>query len=163
MRTARMSSAIVVIALCLIDTGVMGAGPIDRESILADSDVHYVESGGIAGFMTSATLQANKGEVTVEYRPPRSRPSTTPHTGTLTDDEYLEVWKQLEDADVWSLAPAPPPPRGADMIGYELRVRLGSKSRRIVWVEGDGSAAAKALAKVADAIRQAAERAALLR
>jgi hypothetical protein len=137
--------------------------PSDRRVILEDSEVSFVESGGIAGLMTAARLQADKGALTVEYRPPGSRASTPPLSGTPTEPEYLELWRQLEGAAVWTLTGAAPQRVGADMIRYELRVRAGSRSHLIVWLEGDASPAVKAAARLAESVRQTAERAALLR
>ncbi len=137
--------------------------PSDRSVILEDSEVSFVESGGVAGLMTAAMLQANKGVLTVEYRPPGSRASTPSLTGTATEPEYLELWRQLEGAGAWTLTGAALPRTGADMIRYELHVRVGSRSHRIVWVEADSSPAVKAAARLAESVREAAERAALLR
>jgi hypothetical protein len=135
----------------------------DRATILDDSEVRYAESGGIAGFVTAATLQASKGAVTAEYRPPRSRLSTPPLTGTLTEAEYLDLWQQLDRSGVWTLTGESPPRAGADMIRHELRVRLGSRSHDIVWFEGSASADVKKSVQLAERIRETAERAALLR
>lgn len=135
---------------------------LDRAAILGDSEIRFTEAGGIAGYLTTVEMRGRQGEATVDYRPPRSRVSTPPHSGTLTAAEYLALWKQLDEAQVWTLAAKQ---RGAasDQIQSELRVRVGARTHTVIWLEGDASDGAKTAARLADAIRQTADRAALLR
>jgi hypothetical protein len=140
----------------------MSSSASDRAAILADSEVRYTESGGVAGNMTTAVLKAGNGSTNVEYLPPQSRPATPVLTGTLTDAEYLELWKTLDSARVWSLKPAQKPAY-PDMIRHELVVRIGTRSHQIVWLEADTSLATQTAITLAAAVRKSAEQAALLR
>jgi hypothetical protein len=110
------------------------ARPTDAE-VLSSSELHYSESGGIAGRTHAATLTATGGRVAVSYRPDRSGVGDALLSGTLPANRYLELWRDAERIDAWSLASARPPAGGADMIQQELRLRLGTRSHRVTWVE----------------------------
>ncbi len=119
--------------------GQAPSGPAPRPSdadVLSSSELHYSESGGIAGRVHEATLTATGGRVSVSYRPDRSGPADVALSGTLPAPRYLELWREAERMDAWSLASNRGPAGGADMIQHELRLRLGTRSHRVSWVEG---------------------------
>jgi hypothetical protein len=100
--------------------------------VLSGSEISVVESGGIAGRVHSARLVATDGRVTVEYRPPDPRASSGSFSGTLESNRYVALWRELENASVWSIA-SPKPTVGSDIVTVELRIRIGESARAIRW------------------------------
>ena len=104
--------------------------------LVSSSELFYSESGGFAGRVHSARLVATGGTISVEYRPPETRAPATPLTGTLPPDRYLALWRAVDALQPWSRADVPPPAGAADMIVRELRIRVGTRSKTVSWVEG---------------------------
>jgi hypothetical protein len=102
---------------------------------LYDSDIYYMESGGLAGRVREARLTARGGTVTVEYRPGDAYPSAPAEKGTMEPARYLELWRRAEKADVWSIKPAGKS-RGMDLVTHELEIRIEEKSHTIRWDDG---------------------------
>lgn len=122
--------------------GQAPAGPAPRPSdadVLSSSELHYSESGGFAGWTHEATLTATGGRVSVSYRPERSRGADPQVSGTMPAPRYLELWREAERLDAWSFPSTRPPAGAADMIRQELRLRLGTRSHAVTWVEGSAA------------------------
>lgn len=122
--------------------GQVPAGPTPRPAdaeVLSGSELYYSESGGIAGRVHEATLTATGGRVSVSYRPGTSGAAGAALSGTLPAARYLELWRESERIGAWSLPSTPPPAGGADMIQHELRLRLGTQSHRVSWIEGNSA------------------------
>jgi hypothetical protein len=99
--------------------------------VLAGSELEYTESGGFAGRVHQARLIATAGRVEVEYRPAES-PRAGVLRGTLEAARYTELWREAERIGIWTMS-SPPKSRGADMMEYELRARLATKSHAVRW------------------------------
>jgi hypothetical protein len=97
--------------------------PALASDILADSEVTYVESGGIAGRVHEAHFAAKGSRVEVAYRPADPRAGRGTFTGTLEPEKYIELWRDLERSGVWTMTSSPRS-RGADLREHELRLRL---------------------------------------
>ncbi len=139
MRSAWLGGITAMAFWACAAAGQAPAGPAPRPSdaeVLSSSELHYSESGGIAGRVHEATLTAAGGRVSVSYRPDRSGVGDVPQSGTLPAPRYLELWREAERMDAWSLTSRRPPAGGADMIQQELRLRLGTRSHSVSWVEG---------------------------
>ena len=138
MRTWVAGAAAMVFWACGA-AGQVPAGPTARPTdaeVLSSSELHYSESGGIAGRVHEATLTATAGRVSVSYRPGSSGAAGAALSGTLPAPRYLELWRESERIGAWSLPSVPPPTGGADMMQHELGLRLGTRSYRVSWVEG---------------------------
>jgi hypothetical protein len=114
----------------LASTDLLSRQPSDAE-VRAGSELEYTESGGFAGRVHQARPIATSGQVEVEYRPVEPSGSDVLR-GTLEDARYAELWREAERIGIWSMA-SPPRSRGADMMEYELRVRLATKSHALLW------------------------------
>jgi hypothetical protein len=155
MSLSRQSSRSVATTAVLLWVVVCAAGqPLpDRNQsaiasdILADSEITYVESGGIAGRLHQAHFAAKGSRVDVEYRPADPRAVRGTFTGTLEPDKYIELWRDLERFGVWTMTSSAKS-RGADLREYELRLRLGLSRHTVRWDEGN---------ERSDAIRRGAE------
>jgi hypothetical protein len=131
----------------------------DRDALLADSELRYEQSGGIAGFVSGATIKAFAGAITVEHRPINSRHGTPPDTGTLPESDYLELWAEAERADIWSLKGKPSAAGAADMIQYELQARIGERAVTVRWTDEETTPASVAASRIGSRIVAAANRA----
>jgi hypothetical protein len=85
--------------------------------------------------------------VKVEYQPAEPQAMRRTFTGTLEPDKYIELWRDLERSRVWEMASSTKS-RGADVLEYELRLRLGLSRHTVRWDEGN---------EASDAIRRTAE------
>jgi hypothetical protein len=150
MRAASAVAAALGIWTCAAagqDPAAPAPRPADAE-VLSSSELHYSESGGFAGWTHEATLTAAGGRVTVSYRPERSRGNDAPAAGSMPAPRYLELWREAERLNAWSLPSTKAPPGAADMIGHELRLRLGTRTHSVTWVEpGDRMKEAAALGR----------------
>jgi hypothetical protein len=139
-----------------------GLGATPRETpesqILADSELVYTVSGGFAGIVRRATLTARSETVMAEYASDEI-PGGGPSKGPLEKARYLELWKEVERAGIWTLE-APAKEKGADLIDHSLIVRVGNRSRSISWTDGGGSTSA---ARIGDRIQSLAREFAALR
>ena len=142
MRSAWLAGVAAMTFWTCAATGQSPAGPTGRPpdaEVLSSSELHYSESGGIAGRVHEATLTATGGRVSVSYRPDRSGFGDAVLSATLPAPRYLELWRETERIDAWSLPSARPPAGSADMIQQELRLRLGTRSHRAIWTEGSAA------------------------
>jgi hypothetical protein len=130
----------------------------DRAALLADSELRYEKSGGIAGFVSGAAIEASAGAITVEHRPATSRHGMPRETGTLPESDYLELWAEAERADIWSLQGKPPSSVGADIIRYELQARVGERTVLVRWTDEETTPAAVAAGRIGNRILEAASR-----
>lgn len=112
-------------------------GPASEAALLAGSEISVTESGGIAGRVHSVRLTASSGRVNVEYRAREVPVATPPFTGSLPNDRYIALWRELEAAKVWDTH-TPKPTSGADLIRTELRLRVGESSWLVSWDDGSG-------------------------
>lgn len=108
--------------------------PAPVAAVLSSSEISVVESGGIAGRVHSVRLVAANGRVGVEYRAREAPATARPFTGTLDQERYVALWRQLEESSVWSTR-SPARTRGADLVQVELRVRLGETVHLVRWDE----------------------------
>jgi hypothetical protein len=119
------------------DPALVGAASdASQSAVLDDSEIAYVESGGIAGRVHEAHFKAAAGGVTVGYRSPDIRaPDGTPQAGTVDGEAYVALWRDVDRLNLWSVT-SPPRSVGADLIQHELRIRSGKRSHLIRWDEG---------------------------
>jgi hypothetical protein len=107
-------------------------------AVLKNSEIQYVESGGLAGRTTEAHFMAADGRVTAGYRGPDLRAPEGMQMGTVDNDAYLALWRDADRLKVWTIQ-SPPKATGADLIEYELRIRQGSRSHVIRWNDANVS------------------------
>jgi hypothetical protein len=123
--------------------------PAPTTALLSGSEISVVESGGIAGRVHAVRLVAADGRVDVEYRAREAPVSAPPFAGTLERDRYVALWRQLEAARVWDIQ-SPAPTRGADLVHFEVRIRLGESARVVRWNEvGEHTLEIRNLAEIA--------------
>lgn len=132
-----------------------GAGPgedVSAAGLLADSELYYAVSGGIAGRVREARLTAKTGQVTAEYRPGDRSAGALPLSGSLEPMRYVDLWREAEQVGIWTLT-VPEKARGADLLQHELRVRASKRSHAVTWTEGAAtSPAASAAALIGDRV-----------
>jgi hypothetical protein len=126
---------------------------IDAESLLADSAMRFESSGGIAGFVSGASIVAKDGVVSVEYRPPFGRMTAEPRRGTMAPGEYLALWKDVLQSGLPSLpSTGEPEPRGADRIRNVFEVRRGSAATTLIWMDAEPPSRPAELPGLVDAV-----------
>ena len=160
MTNARLRSIGVLLALaaCSAQTAPSRVDQAAEAAVLADSEIHYRESGGFAGRVEEARLVASGGSVTIEYRASGLPPTTPmPSGGAMDKDEYLKLWNEAARIGFWTLVP-PKKSSGADLIESELLLRLGSKSHQVEWNDG-GTVGVGEIARLGQRIFEAARRA----
>jgi hypothetical protein len=124
-------------------SGLDGQAPaapsgLETEALLADSAMRFESSGGIAGFVSGATLVAKDGVVSVEYRAPFGRLTTAPRRGTISADAYLALWKDVLQSGLPSLpSTSEPDARGADRIRNVFEVRRGPAATTLIWMDDE--------------------------
>ncbi len=136
MRARRSLCGIAVLAsvvTCASQTAPTVIG--SDTTLLADSEIHYVESGGFAGRTREAQLAGSNGRVTARYRPDDVRGTVVLMEGAVESARYLELWREADRLDLWTLS-SMPKSKGADMVQYEFRIRLGTRSHVIRWDDG---------------------------
>jgi hypothetical protein len=126
-------------ATCAGQTGPGSVGSSPNASLVNDSEIRYVESGGIAGRVHEAHFKASDGKVIVEYGGADLRAPTGLQAGNVENDAYLALWREAERLNLWTLA-SPAPSKGADFIQSELTIRHGSRSKVIRWDDESASA-----------------------
>lgn len=151
----------LVVTLLLVAGGVRGAAPgasfQPREEPgtpdpLADSELFYTASGGLAGTVREARLIAKAGGVTVEYSASDHRGGAARLTGVLEPSRYLIVWQEAERLGIWTLA-VPGKAKGADLIQQEIRVRAGTRSHTVRWTDvAASSPSARTAAQIGERI-----------
>jgi hypothetical protein len=122
----------------LFSTMGFAAQETPEADLLADSELFYQESGGIAGSFESARLFAHSGAVTVEYASKSGRTRIDPQTVRVPAARYLELWKEAERIGIWSLE-SPGKGGGADQIQHQLRAAAGGRRQVITWTDGTGA------------------------
>jgi len=103
--------------------------------VLADSEIQYTASGGIAGRTQQAILRAENSRVEARYRPGDVRGSDAAQAGVVEPNAYLLLWRDLDRLNLWTIESAPRS-RGADLIEHELRIRRGTRTHVIRWDDG---------------------------
>lgn len=132
-----LAAVVLVTVTCAGQTP--GRGDVSSSAVLKDSEIQYVESGGIAGRTTEAHFKAADGKVTAGYQGPDLRAPEGMQVGNVESDAYLALWREADRLNLW-IVKNPPKASGADLIESELRIRLGSRSHAIRWNEGSMSA-----------------------
>jgi hypothetical protein len=135
MRNRRwLSCAAIVITTvtCAGQTAPTRVGATPATALLNDSEIHYIESGGIAGRVHEARFQAADGRVTVQYRAPDLQSPGDMQAGTVDNDAYLALWREAERLDLWTLGSGRQS-RGADLVQSELRLRQGKRTHEARW------------------------------
>ena len=135
------AAILLATATCAGQAGPGSVAPSPTASPLKDSEIRYVESGGIAGRVHEAHFKATDGKVIAEYGAPDLRAPTGLQAGNVENDAYLALWREAERLDLWTLKD-PAPSKGADMIQSELQIRLGSRSKVIRW-DDEGAASGR--------------------
>jgi hypothetical protein len=115
-----------------------GRGDVTSSALLNDSEIQYVESGGIAGRLTEAHFKAADGKVTAGYRGPDLRAPEGMQVGNVENVAYLALWREADRLNLWTMQ-NPPKASGADLIESELRIRQGTRTHVIRWNEGSMS------------------------
>jgi hypothetical protein len=126
---------LVVFATCASAQRGENKAPADAD-VVSSSELFYSQSGGFAGRVHSARLEATGGTVIVEYRPGEVRISQRTQEGTMPREVYLSLWREVEALKPWSRESRKPPAGAADMIVHELRMRMGTDSKTLTWTEG---------------------------
>lgn len=130
-----LAASVVLLSTC----SAAGTGsirqPTSDGSLLLSSEIAYAESGGIAGRVREARLVASNGKISVEYRPGNARLSDTPHSGTLDPARYLELWREADRLDLWTVE-SPKPTRGADLMLHSLRLERDGRTHEVRWDDG---------------------------
>jgi hypothetical protein len=111
-------------------------GPSKEAELLSDSELVYESSGGIAGVVRSAKLVARAGQVTAEYSAKEGRSIVGPQNGPLEPSAYLELWREAERLQIWTLE-VPAKAKGADEMQHEMRVRVGERRHAVSWSGSD--------------------------
>jgi hypothetical protein len=132
-----LGAVVFVTATCAGQTP--GRGDVSSSAVLKDSEIQYVESGGIAGRLTEAHFKAADGKVTAGYRGPDLRAPEGMQVGNVENDAYLALWREADRLNLWTIQ-NPPKASGADLIDSELRIRQGPRTHVIRWNEGSMSA-----------------------
>ena len=133
---------------------------LDTAAILADSSIRYESSGGFAGFFSGASFVAKNGVVSVEYRPPFGRASSEPRRATLPSDDYVSLWRQIEQSGLRSVpSTGEPDPRGADRIRNAIEARLGQSTTQLIWMDDEPPARPRDLPTLVETVVNIARKA----
>ena len=132
------AALVITTVTCAGQTAPTNVGATAATALLNDSEIHYIESGGIAGRVHEARFKAANGRVTVEYRAPDLQFPEGLQAGTVDNDAYLALWREAERLDLWTLASGRPS-RGADVVQSELRLLQGTRMHEARWDEEHAS------------------------
>jgi hypothetical protein len=146
----RWLSSVAMVCLTVTCAGQTGPSRVDAPSagaLLGDSEIRYIESGGIAGRTYEARFGAKDARVTAQYGGPDLRlPDGGLQAGTVENDAYVKLWREADRLNLWTIE-SPRKAIGADLIECELTIRLGTRSQVIRW--NDVSAGADRIRAVA--------------
>ena len=135
MRTGRWmwgAAMLASVVTCAAQTTPGNSKTAPTSAVLADSEIYYAESGGIAGRTREARFIADSGNVKVEYRGAEAEPTSTPLEGDLDPKEYVALWEEAERLRPRDIA-SPPRSRGMDLIEHALTIRSLTETHTIRW------------------------------
>ena len=106
-----------------------------NDGLLSNSEIAYMESGGLAGRVREARFVALAGAVTVAYRSGDVRGQSVSQDGTLDAMLYVDLWREVLRIGTWEIA-SPGRSRGMDLVEHRLTIRQDNRMHTIRWDDG---------------------------